>query len=246
MRNNIANTTTSPDVSGALLTAPTTKRLVEPSAEAMMLPERRVQTWRQRLAILALVFSDIIFGLLFWGLAYLAYTLFHQMTWGGELHPGFPIEFTLPNLVAWIGLRALLSLYPGYGLSQAEELRRQTLSTVAVFALTLVFILDTSSFAGERLFLILLACLDFLERLLLAPLGRHLMKWGTAKIGLLGKPVIILGAGEPGKQLLQVLQREWGLGYKPAAVFDFRLPPKLGRHEDVPYGGTVIDALDLA
>ena len=30
------------------------------------------------------------------------------------------------SVEVWIGLRALLGLYPGYGLNQAKELRRQT------------------------------------------------------------------------------------------------------------------------
>ena len=72
------------------------------------------------------------------------------------------------------------------------------------------------------------------------------MKMGLAKIGLWGKPVVILGAGEAGRQLVRTLKREWGLGFKPVGVFDFRLAPRGGLVEDVPYGGTIIDALDLA
>ena len=45
---------------------------------------------------------------------------------------------------------------------------------------------------------------------------------------------------------MQILHREWGLGYIPVAVFDFRLAPKGRVMEGVPYGGTVTDALGLA
>jgi Undecaprenyl-phosphate galactose phosphotransferase WbaP len=61
-----------------------------------------------------------------------------------------------------------------------------------------------------------------------------------------GKPVAILGAGESGAQLVQSLQREWGLGFKPVAVFDFRLAPAGGELEGVPYGGSLTDAIDTA
>jgi Undecaprenyl-phosphate galactose phosphotransferase WbaP len=72
------------------------------------------------------------------------------------------------------------------------------------------------------------------------------VKLGLEKLEVWGKPVVILGAGETGKLLVHILQREWGLGYKPLAVFDFRLAPKGRVLEGVPYGGTVTDALNLA
>ncbi len=45
------------------------------------------------------------------------------------------------NVEAWVGLRALLGVYPGYGLNQAEELRRQAYAVPAALAVTSVFAL---------------------------------------------------------------------------------------------------------
>src|SRR5215216_823374 len=67
-----------------------------------------------------------------------------------------------------------------------------------------------------------------------------------ALLGLWGKPVVILGAGETGERLVRTLKREWSLGFRPIAVFDNRLAPSAGAIEGVPYGGTVADALGLA
>jgi Undecaprenyl-phosphate galactose phosphotransferase WbaP len=79
----------------------------------------------------------------------------------------------------------------------------------------------------------------------LSPLVRHFAKRGMKKIGLWGKPVAVVGAGETGTQLVRTLKKEWGLGFKPVGVFDFRLAPRGGVLEEVPYGGSVNDALDL-
>ncbi|MBA2782393.1 MAG: hypothetical protein H0T74_05665, partial [Rubrobacteraceae bacterium] len=37
-------------------------------------------------------------------------------------------------VAVWIGLRSLMGLYPAYGLSSAERLRRHTYSVVGTFA----------------------------------------------------------------------------------------------------------------
>jgi Undecaprenyl-phosphate galactose phosphotransferase WbaP len=64
-------------------------------------------------------------------------------------------------------------------------------------------------------------------------------------MGLWGKPVAVLGAGESGKQLVPTLKKEWSLGFKPVGVFDFRIASRGGRLEETPAGETVNDALDL-
>jgi Undecaprenyl-phosphate galactose phosphotransferase WbaP len=137
----------------------------------------------------------------------------------------------------------LLGLYPGYGLAPAEALRRQSYSVLSTLAITAIFALGFH--AGPELSRPLIG-LSFLGLLLLTPLVRHSVKWGMAAIGLWGKPVAVLGAGETGRQLVRTLKEEWGVGYKPVGVFDFRLAPRGGVLEGVPYGGTVNDALDLA
>ncbi len=202
-----------------------------------------VQSWRRRLVVLTLVGSDVLLALLFWGVASLTY----ESIWGAESLSGFAAGVVIVNIAAWIVIRATLGLYPGYGFSQPEELRRQTLATLTTFVVTVVFIYALAFHLTEPIFPIFMAVLNALQRLTLGPLGRHLVKLWMEKVGLWGKPIIVLGAGEAGKQMVRVLRSEWGLGLKPVAVFDFqRTSEGGGLEEEVPYGGTVIDALDLA
>src|SRR4051812_10996483 len=94
----------------------------------------RAEAWRQRLVTLTLIFSDIVLALLVWAMAYL-----FQSTWGQGPLSQISIASILPNMVVWVGLRTLLGLYPGYGLGQAEELRRQTYASLSTLAITAGF-----------------------------------------------------------------------------------------------------------
>src|SRR5215218_969294 len=91
--------------------------------------------WKQRLIVGTLVLSDVLLALVVWGVAYVG-----QGIWGrGEL-TGVAVAIIVPSVMVWIGLRALLGLYPGYGVDSAERLRRHvnfvfaTLAVLAVFA----------------------------------------------------------------------------------------------------------------
>lgn len=214
------------------------ERLAGPVSRAGTLSGLRVQARRQWLVILALVFSDILLAFLIWEAASAL-----QDIWGRPPLSMVAAASIVPNAVLWVGMRALLGLYPGYGLGQVEELRRQTYAVAATLAIVSVFAL--SFHVGSLLSRLLLA-LGFLGLLLLAPLLRYLVKQGIRKVGLWGKPVVILGAGETGARLVRALRKEWGFGYRPVAIFDHRLAPAGGAIEGVPYGGTLTDAMQLA
>ena len=193
--------------------------------------------WKQWLVVSMLIFSDLLLGLLVWEAAFVL-----QSIWGS----GPPSDVTAASvviIVVWVVIRALLGLYPSYGLSQPEELRRQTYAVAATLAITAVFAMATQT--GELLSRLILG-LCFLSLLLVAPWTRYFVKWCLMKLGLWGKPVAILGVGEPGARLVRALQREWRLGFKPSVIFDFPLTPAGGMPEGAPYEGTVTEALELA
>jgi Undecaprenyl-phosphate galactose phosphotransferase WbaP len=179
-----------------------------------------------------------LLALLTWSAAFLV-----QGVWGRGDLSNISIAVLAANVGVWVGLRGCLGLYPGYGLNPTEELRRQTYSVAATLAITSVFAL--AFHVGDLLSRLLLVS-GFLGLMLLAPLLRALAKWGMMKVGMWGKPVVILGASENGARLVRVLKREWGLGLKPIAVFDGRLAPTCGVLEGVPYQGTLTDAMSLA
>src|ERR687885_1744456 len=149
-------------------TALPTKRSSEPGPQLPKALKDRVRAQSQGLVICALVFSDILLAALFWGVALLL-----QGLWGrGEVNPEVSIALAgSTNIMVWVAMRALVGLYPGYGLSPAEELRRQTYATLATLAITTILAFGLQ--VGDLLPRLLLA-LNFLERLLLAPVARHL------------------------------------------------------------------------
>ena len=188
--------------------------------------------------VLGLVFSDVALALLVWGVALMLHGL-----WGRGEPTFIGLASIVPNVAVWVGMRALLGLYPGYGLDAAEALRRQSYSVVATVAIIALFALALQ--VGD-MFSRLLLGLVFLILLVAGPLVRYLAKRTLKRFGLWGKPVAVLGAGEAGRRLVRSLKEEWGLGFVPVAVFDFRLAPTGGVLEGVPYGGTVVDALEAS
>ena len=134
-------------------------------------------------------------------------------------------------------------MYPGYGVSPAEELRRQTYATATAMAVTMLLAISLP--LGLWLPILLFGT-NFSGRLLLAPVWRYLMKCALRRAELWGKPVIIFGAGGVGEQLVRSLEREWSLGFSPAGVFDFSLTRQGGTFEDLSLGGTVSAAVTMA
>src|SRR5919199_5976022 len=148
-------------------TALPTKRSSEPGPQLPKALKDRVRAQSQGLVIIALIFSDILLAALFWGLGLLL-----QGLWGrGEVNPELSVALAGSTITVWVAMRAVVGLYPGYGMSPAEELRRQTYATLATLAITTILAFGLQ--VGDLLPRLLLA-LNFLERLLLAPVARHL------------------------------------------------------------------------
>jgi Undecaprenyl-phosphate galactose phosphotransferase WbaP len=172
----------------------------------------RTEAWRQRLVNLTLIFADAVLALFIWGVACLV------QIWRlpGDLS-GLAVASIVPVALVWVGLRATQGLYPGYGMDEAEELRRQTYALLATLAFTATFALGFQ--IGDALSRLLVGLL-FLSLLFFSPLMRQIVKKWMARYGVWGKPVIILNSGEIGTSVEEQLSREWALGYRPVAVLD--------------------------
>jgi Undecaprenyl-phosphate galactose phosphotransferase WbaP len=203
-----------------------------------MLVRRWARSRSQQLVALVLISSDILLALAIWQGAFIV-----QGIWGHGPLSLIALASMVPNVVVWVGLRAALGLYPGYGLGPIEELRRQTLALFATLAITAVFAF--ASMVSDSLSRALLFAWT-VGLLLLAPVARYFVKRAMMRLGLWGKPVVVMGARQAGAHVLEVLRREWQLGFKPFAVFDNRVVPAGGMLEGVPYGGTLTDAETLA
>lgn len=203
---------------------------------AGVIPGRRAHAWRRMLLNCTLILLDVLLAVVVWEVAVVL-----QGFWGRGPLSGATVAAAVPLIVVWVGVRALLGLYPGYALEAAEELRRQTYAVMATLAITTTFALAIQvGFLLSRMALVL----GFLGLLLFAPLSRQLTKRGMRKAGLWGKPVIVLGSGEQGGRLATLLVREWGLGYDPVAVFGFR--PAAKSHASIPDTGSLTQAMQLS
>jgi Undecaprenyl-phosphate galactose phosphotransferase WbaP len=198
--------------------------------------------------VLTLIFSDVLLALFIWEAAFVL-----QGIWAGEslseimvaaVSPsGITVATVMPALVVWVGIRALLGLYPGYGLDQVEELRRQTYAVLATVAVTTTFAVALQ--VASQMSRLALG-LGFLGLLVLAPLARQFVKGRMMKVRLWGKPVVIMCSGEPGEHFAALLDREWRLGYTPVAVFGKQQASSRKRFDEIPDEKSLANAMELS
>lgn len=209
------------------------------ASSATAFVRRSVGLRRRSLVVSILVLSDVLVALVMWQVAIVLY---------GVLARGQFTEIAaasvVPCVVAWVGVRAVLGLYPGYGLDQVEELRRQTYALFATLTIVVVFAF-ASNFGGALSRILIFGWA--LGLLLAAPVARSFVKSVIRRTGLWGKPVVVLGPREARSQMLKALQKQWHLGFKSVGAFDNRLAPgEDGVLEGVPYERALTDAIVMA
>jgi Undecaprenyl-phosphate galactose phosphotransferase WbaP len=170
---------------------------------------------KRRLPTATLVASDALLALLVWWVASAL-----QGIWGQGTLTVVTLAAAVPTVGVWASIRALLGLYPGYGLDSVEQLRRHTYSVAATLAIVAIFAVALQ--VGDMLSRLLLG-LVFLGLLILAPFARHLVKRGLRRIGWWGKPIVVLGYQEAGSNVVSLLKERWESGYDPIAALDYRL-----------------------
>jgi hypothetical protein len=106
-----------------------------------------------------------------------------RVAWGtatiAGVLPTNTIAGVLPVAV-WVVLRAVLGLYPGYGLNAVDELRRQSYTTLGALIIASTFLGLHQGQDVSRSVLIG----GFLVLLIAAPLVRQLVKWSLEKARL--------------------------------------------------------------
>ena len=69
----------------------------------------------------------------------------------------------------------------------------------------------------------LLLALGFVGLLLLSPLVQGLTRWGMWRLGIWGRPAVVIGDKDTSARTVKLLEEEWALGYAPAALIDWGL-----------------------
>ena len=126
------------------------------------------------------------------------------------------LQTALYALLLWPAASWREGLYPGYGLTAPQELRK---GVAAATTAGLVLMAGTLLFYEELLprsvFL-----LTTLLTIVFCPVGRALAKRALHAFGLWGRPVVILGAGQAGRRVARALRRRPLDGLEPVAFFD--------------------------
>ena len=185
-----------------------------------------------------LVLSDVLLALL---ISEAASVL--QGIWGRGALSGIATATAASAIAVWVALRALLGLYPGYGLDSVEQLRRHTYSVL--WTLGILAVCARGFQIGDLLSRLLLI-LVFLGLLGCAPFVRYFVKLGMKEFGLWGRPAVILSYKQAGRTVAENLKLNWGLGYKPVAIFDYRLEESSEPYEVVGDQQFFAEVTDLA
>jgi len=107
-------------------------------------------------------------------------------------------------------------LFPGYGLTAVERLRKRVYTAAMVFALLIGWNYAMVKTDPSRGVLLLTFCFAVVLGPVLEAAARKILRLS----GAWGVPVIILGAAKTGQMLTRVLLREPELGFVPVAVYD--------------------------
>ena len=129
-------------------------------------------------------------------------------------------------------------ILPGFGIAPAERLRRRMITTALAFGLLIGWEWAVESNPGIA-WVLATACL-----LLFA--AAPILHSGFARLlhgaGAWGKPVVVLGARETGRQLVERLRRDWRIGLVPVAFFDEQPERLPGAVEGLPVLGPLAAA----
>ncbi|MBA2712986.1 MAG: undecaprenyl-phosphate galactose phosphotransferase WbaP [Rubrobacteraceae bacterium] len=194
--------------------------------------------WKRKSVPAVLIVFDVLLTLVVWEVASVLQSLYGH----GPLTEVATASL-VPVVVLWVGLRAMLGLYPGYGFDPVEKLRRHTYSVFIAMAMLAVFAIG---FHVSDLLSRLQTVLVFSGLLVLAPFVQYLVTLGLKRIGWWGRPVVILSYKETGVNIVGLLKQNWELGYQPVAIFEYRLHASDGEPGGVDDQQALVDAVELA
>jgi Undecaprenyl-phosphate galactose phosphotransferase WbaP len=120
-------------------------------------------------------------------------------------------------LLLWPVMSWREGLYPGYGLTPPQELKKQAAVVLYAALVLTAIVVVVPSYASVPVSLLALVAVMSLATL---PMGRSLAKRWLYASGVWGRPVIVLGAGATGYRIVRSLLRTPLDGLHPVAFFD--------------------------
>lgn len=138
--------------------------------------------------------------------------------WKQIVHGGVEIEPYLrlwPFLPAFLLLYGFAGLYAGIALSPPDELRRATICSAVGFVLLSTL---TVSLRGAHSYIRPALLVAVALSVVLVPVLRSCARTLLGSKGWWGYPAVLFGPSEKSRALVEVLQRNSGLGLKPIAI----------------------------
>jgi Undecaprenyl-phosphate galactose phosphotransferase WbaP len=122
-----------------------------------------------------------------------------------------------PLILIVIGVFAGFGLYPGLGLSPANELRRlsSAISLVFIFLAGLTFIIRGGWIISRAVFILAWGLAIFL-----VPLARSLARSVGSRLDHWGIPVVIITSTEKGEEIASALMQNRKAGFRPVALLN--------------------------
>jgi lipopolysaccharide/colanic/teichoic acid biosynthesis glycosyltransferase len=167
---------------------------------------------RPKTTVAILVLADVavlaVVGALAAGIDYLhAQTITRNL-----LHYGIPTLVLLPVIFAPLGLYAPTAPSP------PDEIRRTTLAATAVFIGVASVAMFGLTWIPWRIDAIL--ALEWLACVVSIPFARAFVRGAFSKRAWWGVPVVVLGAGRTGRDLVRALQHRPDVGLRPVMILD--------------------------
>ncbi len=161
-------------------------------------------------------------------------TLLLRNLFGGvNIYAGIYPDMLPYILLAFPIVFAFRGLYPGYGKDIIYEIKNLTYSITIVFALlgTLTFLIR-GDFAFSRMVFLM----SWAISIILVPLARSFVRNTFANKSWWGIPVIIIGAGKAGEEVINALNYQKKIGLQPIVAVDDN-PDRWGYYQNVPIIG---------
>jgi Undecaprenyl-phosphate galactose phosphotransferase WbaP len=140
-----------------------------------------------------------------------AATILRNLLFEGVLVPQW---VGLVVVMWWVGAW-LMQLLPSWGLGPVEELRRMTMLVLSVFAATTVALfLNRDAMESSRAILVFAVIIS----LFVVPTARVYVKRALIRWHIWGIPVAVYGGRSASANVVDFLEKDKGLGYRPVSV----------------------------